>query len=161
MCLLAAFFRCYRYRHTRCGAVESPILKQRHLLELCRYVVLNPVRAGMVPTADEWPWSSYRATVGQCVLPAWLRADWVLSHVVSAVADVFQITPQVVLDRSHQLAFKAAVYLLRRTCNLPLGEVARLGGVSPSRISRIQAELEKNAQTKAIEKLFRLYKVKH
>jgi len=224
--------RHQRVDHLFQGRYKSIVVeKQRHLLELCRYVVLNPVRAGMAPTADEWPWSSYRATVGQCAQPAWLRADWVLSQfdphpqlaraayrhfvaegmnadspwqslvgqiwlggedfrmrmsrlvarqnlnavpkeqtrpdrpmpeeVVSAVAAAFQITPQVVLDRSHQLAFKAAVYLLRRTCNLPLGEVARLGGVSPSRISRIQAELEKNAQTEEIEKLIQLYKVKH
>jgi len=58
-------------------------------------------------------------------------------QVVSAVADAFEMTPQVVLDRSHQLAFKVAVYLLCRTCNLPLDEVARLGEISPSRISRI------------------------
>jgi hypothetical protein len=34
-----------------------------HLLEACRYVVLNPVRAGLVPRPAEWRWSSYRATV--------------------------------------------------------------------------------------------------
>jgi putative transposase len=35
-----------------------------YLLELSRYVVLNPVRAGMVKSARDWPWSSYRAMVG-------------------------------------------------------------------------------------------------
>lgn len=35
-----------------------------HLLEACRYVVLNPVRAGLARQPAEWPWSSYRATVG-------------------------------------------------------------------------------------------------
>ena len=32
--------------------------KEDYLLELCRYVVLNPVRAGMVRSAREWKWSS-------------------------------------------------------------------------------------------------------
>jgi REP element-mobilizing transposase RayT len=35
-----------------------------HLLELARYVVLNPVRAGLCPDAADWMWSSYRATAG-------------------------------------------------------------------------------------------------
>jgi REP element-mobilizing transposase RayT len=35
-----------------------------HLLEACRYLVLNPVRAGMCTAPEEWPWSSYRACAG-------------------------------------------------------------------------------------------------
>jgi REP element-mobilizing transposase RayT len=38
--------------------------RQAHLLEVARYVVLNPVRAGICRAAEEWPWSSYRATAG-------------------------------------------------------------------------------------------------
>ena len=52
--------------------------KEDYLLELCRYVVLNPVRAGMVRSAREWKWSSYRATAGQVEVPAYLEVDWVL-----------------------------------------------------------------------------------
>lgn len=37
--------------------------REAHLLELCRYVVLNPVRAGMVARAEDWPWSSVHATL--------------------------------------------------------------------------------------------------
>jgi hypothetical protein len=56
--------------------------KESHLLELCRYVVLNPVRArGMkVPDAGAWPWSSYRGTAGMEAAPVWLTASWVLSR---------------------------------------------------------------------------------
>jgi len=39
--------------------------KESYLLELCRYVVLNPVRAKMVKEPDEWRWSSYLVTVGE------------------------------------------------------------------------------------------------
>jgi putative transposase len=42
------------------------------LLELCRYVELNPVRAGVVPTPGDWPWSSYLSHVGQMATPDWL-----------------------------------------------------------------------------------------
>ncbi len=54
--------------------------RESYLLELCRYVVLNPVRAGMVRSAREWPWSSYRATAGQVVGASWFTGDWVLEH---------------------------------------------------------------------------------
>ncbi len=43
-----------------------------HLLELARYVVLNPVRAGMVGDPGKWKWSSYRATAGKAKPPPWL-----------------------------------------------------------------------------------------
>ena len=43
--------------------------KDGYLLELCRYVVLNPVRAGMVRSAQEYRWSSYRATAGLSATP--------------------------------------------------------------------------------------------
>ena len=43
-----------------------------YLMELCRYVELNPVRAGMVKAVGDWNWSSYAAHVGQANAPAWL-----------------------------------------------------------------------------------------
>jgi REP element-mobilizing transposase RayT len=54
--------------------------KEAHLLELCRYVVLNPVRAGVVRTARGWPWSSYRATAGLTEAPEWLETGWTLEQ---------------------------------------------------------------------------------
>ncbi|GAB4356386.1 MAG: transposase [Gammaproteobacteria bacterium] len=54
--------------------------KESYLLELSRYVVLNPVRAGMVKRPDQWPWSSYRAMVGQDQSPEWLQAEWILGQ---------------------------------------------------------------------------------
>ena len=53
--------------------------KQAYLLELARYIVLNPVRAGMVKQVRDWPWSSYRATVGQSAAPNCLTTDWLLA----------------------------------------------------------------------------------
>lgn len=51
-----------------------------YLLELTRYVVLNPVRAGMVESAGDWPWSSYRASTGDADAPPWLEVDGLLAQ---------------------------------------------------------------------------------
>lgn len=53
--------------------------KDSYLLELARYVVLNPLRARMVRQLDNWPWSSYLATCGQTPSPNWLQCDFILS----------------------------------------------------------------------------------
>ena len=54
--------------------------KESYLLELSRYVVLNPVRAGMVKHPGEYEWSSYRAMVGDTLTPQWLATDGLLSQ---------------------------------------------------------------------------------
>ena len=51
-----------------------------HFLELSRYVVLNPVRAGLCARADDWPWSSYGATTGSVPCPDFLTVSRVLSQ---------------------------------------------------------------------------------
>lgn len=50
-----------------------------YLLELSRYIVLNPVRAGMVNDPADWIWSSYRATAGLDRSPPWLTTGAILS----------------------------------------------------------------------------------
>lgn len=50
------------------------------LLELCRYLVLNPLRLKSVKNISRYRWSSYRATVGEVQAPSWLKTDWLLSH---------------------------------------------------------------------------------
>ena len=54
--------------------------RDSYLLELARYIVLNPLRARMVKSVARYPWSSYHATVGQVDRPSWLHTDWVLSQ---------------------------------------------------------------------------------
>ena len=51
-----------------------------HLLELARYVVLNPVRAGLCAHPSEWRWSSYRATAGLAPAPDFLTTSWLLGQ---------------------------------------------------------------------------------
>jgi REP element-mobilizing transposase RayT len=51
---------------------SEPIVSDAHLLEACRYVDLNPCRAGICPNPDDWHWSSHRASVGTVHPPAFL-----------------------------------------------------------------------------------------
>lgn len=67
--------------HVFQGRFKSVLVKKEsHLLELCRYIVLNPVRAGVAPSPDGWPWSSYRATAGLASKPSFLSTDWILAQ---------------------------------------------------------------------------------
>jgi len=49
--------------------------KDAYFLEVCRYVELNPVRAGMVKRPGDWTWSSFRAHVGLAPGPDWLDSE--------------------------------------------------------------------------------------
>jgi REP element-mobilizing transposase RayT len=62
----------------RYGAVL--VERDAHLLEVARYVVLNPVRAGLVDAAEAYPWSSLRATLGITPAPAWLTTRALLAR---------------------------------------------------------------------------------
>ena len=76
----------FNWRHKRRGHVLEGrfkgvlVQKQRHLLELVRYVVLNPVRAGLTERVGDWRWSSYLATAGRHDPPDWLKVDWTLEQ---------------------------------------------------------------------------------
>ena len=52
------------------------VIGEGHLLELSRYIVLNPVRAGLCGTPAGWRWSSFRAAVGSARRPKFLTVDW-------------------------------------------------------------------------------------
>lgn len=69
-----------RVGHVLQGRYKSILVeKDAHLRELCRYVVLNPVRARMVAAVQHWHWSSYLPTVGTIGCPPWLAAPAVLA----------------------------------------------------------------------------------
>ena len=60
------------------GRYRSIVIeRESHLLESCRYVVLNPVRAGLCRRPGYWRWSSYRSTAGYVAPPAFLAVEWV------------------------------------------------------------------------------------
>jgi putative transposase len=80
------YTQAYNRQHERVGHLFQGrftailVEKEAHLLELCRYVVLNPMRAQMVTHPRRWAWSSYRATVGETNASEWLTTDRVLSQ---------------------------------------------------------------------------------
>ena len=61
---------------------------EAHLLELCRDVVLNLVRAQAVSYPRHWAWSRYRATAGEGLGLVWLTTDWILAHCGRTVREV-------------------------------------------------------------------------
>jgi len=75
----------FNRRHRRPGHVfegrfhAQVVDKQAYLRAVCRYIVLNPVRAGLVVHPCQWPWSSYGATAGEQPVPTFLSVDWVLA----------------------------------------------------------------------------------
>jgi putative transposase len=69
-----------REGHLFQGRYKSFIVeKDSYLLELCRYIVLNPVRAVIVSSPEQWPWSSYRATAGLGKEAEFLHKEWILA----------------------------------------------------------------------------------
>lgn len=84
--LNGVYTQYYNRQHNRVGHVFQArykailVDKESYLLELCRYVVLNPVRARVIKDMDEWAWSSYLSMIGIDAPPEWLEVDWILSH---------------------------------------------------------------------------------
>jgi REP element-mobilizing transposase RayT len=74
----------YNWWHSKTGHIFQGryksilIEKENYLLELSRYVVLNPVRANMVQKSEERKWSSYEATAGLKTVPDYLTVGWIL-----------------------------------------------------------------------------------
>jgi REP element-mobilizing transposase RayT len=84
--LNGVYTQAFNRRHKRVGHLFQGrfkailVQKEAHLLELCRYVVLNPLRIKAKTRVHEWRWSSYRATAGLEAAPDFLTVDWILSQ---------------------------------------------------------------------------------
>ena len=82
----------FNQRHERSGHLYQGRFGSRlvaddsYLLELARYVPLNPVRAGLCEHPQDWLWSSYAATAGLRTAPPFLDRDLLLSTLGSAEA---------------------------------------------------------------------------
>ena len=72
------YTQAYNRRHCKSGHVFQGRFKavlvdrDAYFLEVCRYVDLNPVRAGLVLLPQHWAWSSYQAHIGESDVPVWL-----------------------------------------------------------------------------------------
>jgi REP element-mobilizing transposase RayT len=75
------YTQAYNRRHAQVGHLFQGRFKgllvdqDAYFLEVCRYVDLNPVRAGLVTQPGDWKWSSYRAHTGQAPGPGWLDSS--------------------------------------------------------------------------------------
>ena len=68
-----------RSGHVFQGRYDARLIRSHaHALEVSRYIPLNPVRAGRCAEPSEWPWSSFRATVGTVRAPSFLSTATVL-----------------------------------------------------------------------------------
>jgi REP-associated tyrosine transposase len=78
--LNASYAQGFNRRYERFGHLvadrfhSEAVTNDGHLLEVARYIALNPVRAGLCSRAEDWEWSSYGATIGQRAPVAFL--DW-------------------------------------------------------------------------------------
>jgi REP element-mobilizing transposase RayT len=208
------YTQSFNRRHERTGHVFQGryksilVEKEAYLYELCRYISLNPVRADIVARPEDWPWSSYRATVGLDPAPEWLAGKCIQEYfggsldcyhafvldgidkvspweelrgqiwlggndfleemrqrigqenisnvpmtqlmpdrpdaesILRDVAENIGCTVDSILSRAHRQGYHLAAYLLRRRANIPLKDVAGMFGVSVSRISHIQKQMD-------------------
>jgi putative transposase len=86
------FNRIYqRMGHVFQGRYKAILVqKESYLLEVARYLVLNPVRARMVPSAGDYAWSSYRAMTGEDAAPEWLETRAILAAFGQTEADAVE-----------------------------------------------------------------------
>jgi putative transposase len=84
--LNGVYTQSFNRRHNRVGHIFQGrykailIEKESHLMEVCRYVVLNPVRAKVVQSPGDWKWSSYNGTAGRIKPHPCLTVDWILGQ---------------------------------------------------------------------------------
>lgn len=84
--LNGVFTQASNRRHQRSGHLFQGRYKailvdaDTYLLELARYVVLNPVRARMVDHPGKWLWSSYNAMTSKALASSWLATDRLLAQ---------------------------------------------------------------------------------
>jgi putative transposase len=82
----------FNKRHVHAGHVfrgrysSTLVEREGHLVELLRYISLNPVRAGICRSPRDYFWSSYRATIGVDRAPSFLRVAPVLELFASSEA---------------------------------------------------------------------------
>jgi hypothetical protein len=102
--LNGVFTQTFNKRHERVGHVFQGrykailVQKESYLLELARYIVLNPMKAGVVNSIDDWEWSSFPATAGMAEKENWLTVDWILSVFSSDRTEAFSLYRAFVLE---------------------------------------------------------------
>jgi REP element-mobilizing transposase RayT len=76
----------FNKRHARVGPLMQGrykavlIEKDNYSLQLSKYIHLNPVKAKIVKTPEEFVWSSYQAYIGKTEIPDFLKTNWLLGQ---------------------------------------------------------------------------------
>lgn len=84
--LNGVYTQTFNRNHNRVGHVFQGrykailVEKDAHLLELCRYIVLNPVAADIAAQPEAWSWSSYRGTLNAKETADFLTTAWILGQ---------------------------------------------------------------------------------
>lgn len=77
--LNSVYAQWWNKRHDRVGHVfqgrfkDQIVQREGYFLNLCRYIARNPERARLTARPEDWPWSSYPATIGLRPLPEFLN----------------------------------------------------------------------------------------
>ncbi|WP_342118146.1 transposase [Pseudoduganella sp. OTU4001] len=107
-----------------------------YLLELARYIELNPVRARIVAQPSDWLWSSYRATMGLCDAPKWLSSHAILAHFGNDLHEARKAycefvasgidRPNPLINVSNQLVLGDEEFCASVAGNVPCGDIREI-----------------------------------
>lgn len=92
------YAQSFNRRHERSGHLyqgrfrSQVVADDAYLLELARYLPLNPVKAGLCDSPADWKWSSYAATAGLVSAPPFLDTRTLFSFLGSSDAYVNWVT---------------------------------------------------------------------
>lgn len=147
--LNGVYTQYYNRTHRQEGALFQGRFKgvlfeqENYLLDLCRHVVLNPVRVGRSSSADKYRWSSHRAMAGLVKRPDFLHTDAVLAHFGKQGRETQRKYRQYVKDgirqpsplaqRSHQILLGGSDFREKMNALLNGEKLVRRG---PKRVSR-------------------------
>ncbi|HVO92883.1 MAG TPA: transposase [Terriglobales bacterium] len=170
------YTQSFNRRHKRVGHLFQGrfkailVEKESHLLELCRYIVLNPLRVKGSGKPQTWKWSSYRATAGLASAPPFLSTDWILEQFGKRRSQAQQRYQEFVREGSASRPWeelKGQIYLgseafveKHATRKQHLKEIprAQLTAAKPS-LERIFAKSGKKAIAEAYEQGYRLNEI--
>ena len=106
------YFNCRHKRtgHLLQGRFHSILVeKDSYVLELSRYIHLNPIRAGLVARPEEYPWSSYRYLISRRENLPYLCKETILSYFRSNAAHEYQQFIQEGMKKDIENPLNAAV----------------------------------------------------
>jgi len=143
------------------GRYKAILVQQEsYLLELSRYVILNPLRARMVDTLDEWPWSSYLAMTGVSSAPNWLDVDWLLSQfhtnrseaIENYIRFVFEGNglPSPLKNTRHQLFLGDDAFIKQHQIDIPNDKLREVSMSHRRSITLSLIEFEKNDKNRDV-----------